>query len=247
MRFRFTSPHPKDFPTELLKLIANRPNLCKCLHIPAQSGSSSVLERMRRGYTREAYLNLIDEIQSIIPGCALTSDFISGFCGETEDEHQATISLLERVKYDNAFMFAYSLREKTHAHRNYEDDVKPEDKARRLKEVIETFHRIAKEKIIETNALQVVLVEGKSRRSGLDLCGRTDSNKIAFFPDIPIPADISKDSPKSQIKPGDYVILNIHSASTQSMKGTPLGITTLSNSSLHLSHYAKIPSCNDRT
>lgn len=139
VRFRFTSPHPKDFPDEvltpsplllllsthavvpeqLLYVIRDLPNVCKSLHIPAQSGSTRVLERMRRGYTREAYLSLIDHIRSIIPDIALSSDFISGFCGETEEDHQDTLSLLRSVQYDQAFMFAYSLREKTHAHRNY--------------------------------------------------------------------------------------------------------------------------------
>jgi tRNA A37 methylthiotransferase MiaB len=112
IRFRFTSPHPKDFPTELLELISSRPNICKSLHMPAQSGNSEVLKRMRRGYTREAYLALVQKIKSLMPGCALSSDFISGFCGETEEEHADTISLLNIVQYDQAFMFAYSMREK---------------------------------------------------------------------------------------------------------------------------------------
>lgn len=120
MRIRFTSPHPKDFKDDLLHLIASRPNIAKCIHVPAQSGSSSVLERMRRGYTREAYLDLIKRAREIIPGIALSSDFIAGFCEETEEEHQDTLSLLREVEFDDAFMFAYSLREKTPAHRfNY--------------------------------------------------------------------------------------------------------------------------------
>lgn len=117
MRIRFTSPHPKDFKDDLLHLIASKPNISNCIHVPAQSGSSSVLERMRRGYTRSAYLDLIKRAREIIPGIALSSDFIAGFCEETEEEHQETLTLMKEVEFDDAFMFAYSLREKTPAHR----------------------------------------------------------------------------------------------------------------------------------
>lgn len=122
MRIRFTSPHPKDFPDQVLEVFKKYPNVCKSIHVPAQSGSTSVLERMRRGYTREAYVELVEKIKETLPGIALSSDFISGFCGETEEEHQETISLLEHVKYEQAYTFAYSLREKTHAHRHYQFD-----------------------------------------------------------------------------------------------------------------------------
>lgn len=107
MRIRFTSPHPKDFPSDLLHLIAERPNICNSIHLPIQSGSNTVLERMRRGYTREAYFDLVDEMRRIIPDVWISSDFITGFCGETEQEHKDTVDLMERVKYDTAFMFAY--------------------------------------------------------------------------------------------------------------------------------------------
>lgn len=126
VRFRFTSPHPKDFPDELLNVIATRANVCKQIHIPAQSGNTEMLLRMRRNHTREAYLNLIQKIKQKIPGVALSSDFICGFCGETEAEYEDTHSILEIVRYDLAFLFAYSMREKTHAHRKMVDDV-PED------------------------------------------------------------------------------------------------------------------------
>lgn len=109
--YRFTSPHPKDFPDEVLHLIAERPNICKYIHLPAQSGNSAVLDRMRRGYTREAYLNLVHNIREILPDVYLSSDFIAGFCGETEEEFQDTLSLIEQVKYNCAFLFAYSMRE----------------------------------------------------------------------------------------------------------------------------------------
>lgn len=111
MLFRFTSPHPKDFPDEVLQLIAERPNICKEIHLPAQSGNSRILERMRRGYTREAYIDLVHHIRQIIPNIYLSSDFITGFCGETEEEFQDTLSLIELVKYNRAFLFSYSMRE----------------------------------------------------------------------------------------------------------------------------------------
>ena len=123
LRIRFTSPHPKDFPDEVFDVIADRPNLAKHLHLPAQSGSTSVLERMRRGYSREAYLALVERARKKIPGVTISTDMISGFCGETEEEHRDTLSLMEEVKYDQAFLFAYSMRDKTHANRNLEDDV----------------------------------------------------------------------------------------------------------------------------
>ena len=117
MRFRFTSPHPKDFPDELLSVIRSLPNACASLHIPAQSGSTSVLSAMRRGYSRQTYLDLINRVRELLPHVSISSDFISGFCGETEEDHQQTLTLLQEVQFDKAFMFAYSMREKTHAHR----------------------------------------------------------------------------------------------------------------------------------
>ena len=138
MRFRFTSPHPKDFPDDLLEVIRDRPNACASLHIPAQSGSTRVLQSMRRGYSRDTYLALIDRVRELLPHASLSSDFISGFCGETEADHMETLSLLEAVRFDKAFMFAYSMREKTHAHRRLEDDVPEPTKLRRLREVRST-------------------------------------------------------------------------------------------------------------
>ena len=117
VRFRFTSPHPKDFPDTLLDVIASKPNVCKQIHIPAQSGNTDMLFRMRRNHTRESYLDLIDHIRDKIPNVALSSDFICGFCDETDEEFTDTLSLIDTVKYDLAFLFAYSMRERTHAHR----------------------------------------------------------------------------------------------------------------------------------
>lgn len=188
MRIRFTSPHPKDFPNELLQVIKEKPNICKAIHIPAQSGSTAVLERMRRGYSREAYLELIQQIKETIPDVALSSDFISGFCGETEDEHKDTLSLMETVQYDQCFMFAFSMREKTPAYRKYKDDVPMEVKKRRLNEVIETFNSVLKTKNLkELKKKHLVLVEGVSRKSENELSGRSDSNKKVIFAEQQVP------------------------------------------------------------
>ncbi|XP_015220192.2 mitochondrial tRNA methylthiotransferase CDK5RAP1 isoform X5 [Lepisosteus oculatus] len=182
MRVRFTSPHPKDFPDEVLQLIQERGNICKQIHLPAQSGSSRVLQAMRRGYTREAYLELVAHIRGIIPEVSLSSDFIAGFCGETEEDHQQTVSLLRDVRYNMGFLFAYSMRQKTHASRRLQDDVPLEVKQRRLEELITVF----REEASKVNAgligsAQLVLVEGITSASsqslrGIPLCHSTLSS-----------------------------------------------------------------------
>jgi len=187
LRVRFTSPHPKDYPPELLSLMAERNNVCNHLHMPAQSGSSTVLERMRRGYTREAYMELIDDVRRTIPDVAITSDFITGFCGETEEEHEDTLTLMEHIQYDQAFMFAYSMRGKTHANRTMEDDVPEEIKSRRLQEIIHMFRTNVqlRNDEHEVGKLRLVLVEGESRKSkegARTWGGRTDQNKRVVFP-----------------------------------------------------------------
>jgi hypothetical protein len=154
--------------------------------MPAQSGSSSVLERMRRGYTREAYLELIHDVRSKIPNVAISSDFISGFCNETEDEHDDTVSLLRQVQFDQAYMFAYSMREKTHAHRTMVDNVLPHVKARRLNEIITTFRSTVQfhNEQVELGQLRLVLIEGEAKRSTVVnkmFSGRTDQNKRVVF------------------------------------------------------------------
>ncbi|XVF15835.1 hypothetical protein REPUB_Repub09cG0190500 [Reevesia pubescens] len=136
MKFRYTSPHLKDFLDELLYLMRDSHNIYKCMHLPTQTRSTSMLERIYQGYSREAYLELVQKIRRIIPDVRLTSDFICGFCGETEEEHADTLSLVKIVGYDMAYMFAYSMREKTHAHRNYVDDVSKKVKQMRLTELI---------------------------------------------------------------------------------------------------------------
>ena len=208
MRVRFTSPHPKAFPLPLLELVASTPNICNSLHVPAQSGSTSVLSAMRRNYSREVYLDLVDNIRRIVPQATISTDMISGFCGETEEDHQATLSLMREVQYDQAFMFAYSMREKTHAHRALVDDVPADVKNRRLREVIETFHEVLGEKIVrEIGRQHLVLVEGDSKRSSDQLAGRSDTNQRVIF-----------DKPES-VQPGDYCIVEIESANTVTLKG----------------------------
>ena len=182
MRVRFSSPHPKDFPDELLYAIAERPNLCNYIHIPAQSGSNTVLERMKRPYTREQYLELINKMRSIIPGLALSTDIISGFCGETEEEHADTVDLMATVKYDLAYMYAYSERERTLAHRKYEDDIPNDVKIKRLTDVVNTQHAGAKESNeAEIGKRHLVLIEGPSKRDENQYQGRTDTNKMVIF------------------------------------------------------------------
>jgi len=190
LRIRYTSPHPKDYPVELLQLMAERPNVCSQLHMPAQSGSTEMLKRMKRGYTREAYLELIDTVRTVIPDVAISSDFIAGFCDETEQEHADTLSLLEYVEYEQAFLFAYSMRDKTHASRAMEDNVAADVKQRRLQELIDVFREKvhAKNERVEVGRLRLVLVEGPTKKQRPDAPegratwhGRTDQNKRILF------------------------------------------------------------------
>ncbi|XP_024071209.2 CDK5 regulatory subunit-associated protein 1 isoform X2 [Terrapene carolina triunguis] len=233
MRIRFTSPHPKDFPDEVLQLIQERHNICKQLHLPAQSGSSRILEAMRRGYTREAYLELIQHVRDSIPGVSLSSDFIAGFCGETEDDHQQTMSLLRQVRYNVGFLFAYSMRQKTRAYHRLQDDVPAEVKRRRLEELISVF----REEATRANGAmvgrsQLVLVEGPSKRSAAELCGRNDGNIRVVFPDTEM-EDGSGSGAVVRAQPGDYVLVKVTSASSQTLKGVLLRRTTLRESAAH--------------
>ncbi|KAF6163053.1 hypothetical protein GIB67_001381 [Kingdonia uniflora] len=234
MRFRYTSPHPKDFPDELLYLMRDRYNICKSIHLPAQTGSTSVLERMRRGYTREAYLELVQKIRNIIPDVGISSDFICGFCGETEEDHSDTLSLVRTVGYDMAYMFAYSMREKTHAHRNYVDDVPEDVKQRRLTELIAAFRETtAKFYDAEVGSIQLVLVEGPNRRAPeTELIGKSDRGHRVYFTKSPVPHlddEIDCDDDKKRDpQVGDYVEVRILRSSKASLFGEPLAVTKLS-------------------
>ncbi|KAG8200072.1 hypothetical protein JTE90_001929 [Oedothorax gibbosus] len=227
IRIRFTSPHPKDFPDDVLHVIKEKSNICKVLHLPAQSGNTEVLQRMRRGHTREAYLELVDHISSIIPDVALTSDFICGFCEETEEAHQDTLSLIERVKYEFAYIFPYSMRQKTHAYYDLKDNVPEEEKKRRANEAYDVFRactlQLHKKEIGNLHLVQVL---GPSKRSELDWSGRNDWNTKVIFPQIPIPT--GRDTNNLQLpSPGDYIVVHINDCSSQVLKGNPLYHTTL--------------------
>lgn len=231
MRFRYTSPHPKDFPDDLLYVMRNRHNICKSIHLPAQTGSSTVLERMRRGYTREAYLDLVQKIRRIIPDVGITSDFICGFCGETEEEHQDTLSLVKAVGYDMAYMFAYSMREKTHAHRNYVDDVPDEVKKRRLAELIEAFRESTGQCFdSQIGSVQLVLVEGPNKRApDTELIGKSDRGHRVLFTNLPLPNRNEDGSQARNPMVGDYVEVLILKSTRASLFGDALAITTLSS------------------
>lgn len=222
MRIRFTSPHPKDFPDEVLQLIAERPNICKEIHLPAQSGNSRILEKMRRGYTREAYIDLVHHIRQIIPNIYLSSDFITGFCGETEEEFQDTLSLIELIKYNKAFLFSYSMREKTTAHRRYQDDVPPNVKQNRLERMISVYRTEAgKLNKLQIGQLQLVLVEKLSKRLHDSFQTRNDGNTRVIIPSMSIPiGKYSRD--EKPIKIGDYVVVKIENANSYTLMGKPL-------------------------
>uniref|UniRef100_A0A3Q2L7Y7 Syntrophin alpha 1 n=1 Tax=Equus caballus TaxID=9796 RepID=A0A3Q2L7Y7_HORSE len=218
---------------QVLQLIHERDNICKQIHVPAQSGSSRVLEAMRRGYSREAYVELIHHIRESIPGVSLSSDFIAGFCGETEEDHLQTVSLLREVQYNMGFLFAYSMRQKTRAYHRLKDDVPEEVKLRRLEELITVFRKEAtKANKTSVGCTQLVLVEGHSKRSSTDLCGRNDGNLKVIFPDVEI-EDVTNSGLRVRAQPGDYVLVKITSASSQTLKGHVLCRTTLKGSSAY--------------
>jgi tRNA-2-methylthio-N6-dimethylallyladenosine synthase len=183
LRVRFSTSHPKDITDEVLYTIKKYDNICKYIHLPIQSGSSRILEKMNRTYTREWYINKINTIRQIIPGCGISTDTISGFCSETEEDHAETLSIMDNVKFDMAYMFKYSERPGTLAAKKYADDVTEEVKARRLSEIIDKQmgHQLEVNKK-DIGKVYEVLIEGVSRRSDKDLFGRSTQNKLIFFP-----------------------------------------------------------------
>ena len=182
MRVRFTTSHPKDMSDETLRVIAETPNVCRHIHLPVQSGSNRILKLMNRKYTREWYLDRVAAIRRIIPDCALTTDIFTGYCGETEDDHRQSLSLMREVGYDSAFMFKYSERPGTYAATHLKDDVPEEVKVRRLNEIIQlqTEMSAAANRRDEGREFDV-LVEGTSKRSRDQLFGRTGQNKVVVF------------------------------------------------------------------
>lgn len=208
LRVRFSTSHPKDMTDEVLYTMSRYHNICPYIHLPVQSGNSNVLNRMNRGYSREWYLERIEAIKRIIPGCSISTDIITGFCGETEEEHEDTKSLMQSVGFDLAYMYKYSERPKTLAERKFEDDVPEEVKGRRLEEII----AIQLETALRRNESQIgeiheVLVEGRSKRSEHDLVGRNRRNSKVVFPN---PGNISK---------GSYVYVKLLSCTSATFKG----------------------------
>ena len=185
MRIRFSTSNPHDLSDALLHVMAAHDNVCKHIHLPVQSGSDAMLEKMRRKYTRAWYLDRVAKIREIIPDCGLSTDVIAGFCGETLQDHLDTLSLMDQVGFDSAFMFQYSERPGTLAARKYEDDVPAEEKTRRLNEIIaHQVHSSALRYGAQYGRELEVLVEGKSKRSDADLCGRASNNMMCVFPDL---------------------------------------------------------------
>ena len=183
LRVRFSTSHPKDISDEVIYTMAMYENICNHIHLPVQSGSSIMLEKMRRKYNREWYLERVRKIRSVIPDCGLTTDVIAGFCGETEQDHKDTMSLMEEVVFDSAFMFAYSERPGTLASRKYPDDIPYETKTARLNEIIALQGRMSlKSNEKEIGKVLKVLVEGPSKKNPDELCGRAGSNKMCVFP-----------------------------------------------------------------
>ncbi len=207
MRIRFATSHPKDISDELLHTISGTPNLCKAIHLPVQSGSNHMLDLMNRKYTREDYMERISAIRKIIPGCAITTDIIAGFCDETEADHQDTLSLMQWVGYDSAFMFKYSERPQTLAADTMTDNVPEEIKDRRLREIIDLQQQLSlANNKTEVGRIYEILVEGKSKRSDNQYFGRNSQNKVAVFT-------------KTETGPGEYVTVKITGATSATLLG----------------------------
>ncbi|MBP5395400.1 MAG: tRNA (N6-isopentenyl adenosine(37)-C2)-methylthiotransferase MiaB [Bacteroidales bacterium] len=207
MRVRFTTSHPKDLSDELLETMAAHPNICKNIHLPAQSGSSEVLRRMNRKYTREDYLERIGSIRRILPEATISTDLISGFCGETPQDHEATLSLMREARFDYAFMFKYSERSGTYAAKHLEDDVPDEVKTARLEEVI----ALQRELSYESHRRDIgktfeVLAEGPSKRSDEHFFGRNSQNKVIVFP-------------KEGTQPGQLLNVTVNNCTTATLLG----------------------------
>ena len=207
LRVRFSTSHPKDITDDVLFTIAKYKNICNYIHLPVQSGSSEILEKMNRGYSREWYLEKVQRIREILPDCGLSTDIITGFCGETEEQHQETLSLMEAVKFDMAYMFFYSERPGTLAARKYTDDIPEEVKRRRLSEVIQMQNKHSQWSNEQDKGKTFrVLIEKTSKKSDEDFCGRNDQNKMVVFP-------------RSKHEVGEYVHVHIESVTGATLIG----------------------------
>lgn len=205
LRVRFSTSHPKDMGNGVLYSMAMYPNICTHIHLPVQSGSSRMLEKMNRKYDREKYLERIQKIREIIPDASITTDIIAGYCSETLEDHKETLTLMEEVRYDYAFMFQYSMRPNTYAARHFEDDVPHEEKTRRLNEIIELQNKHS----LESNKKDIgkifeVLIEGVSKKNKEELFGRTPGNKVCVFPG-------------KGHKAGDYVYVKVNSCTSATL------------------------------
>ncbi len=208
LRIRFSTSHPKDITDEVLHTIARYKNICDYIHLPVQSGNSRVLDLMNRTYDREWYIKKINRINEIVPECAISSDIITGFCTETEEEHQDTLSMIELAKYSMSYMFYYSERPGTLAARKYEDDIPLPTKKRRLQEIIDVQSRVS----LQHNQADIgktfeVLIEGNSKKSDQDFKGRNSQNKMIIFPKV------------GDHKPGDYVNVKVKVATSATLIG----------------------------
>lgn len=207
IRVRFATSHPKDLSQELIKVISENANICKSIHLPVQSGSNNVLKNMNRKYTREWYLGRIDEIKKHIPDCAISTDIISGFPGETEDDHKETLTLMEEVGFDYSFMFKYSERPGTYAAKTLKDDVSEDIKSKRLTEIIEFQNKLSlKSNIADIGKTFEVLIDGYSKRSKEMLSGRNSWNKVVIFP-------------KKNYSIGQYVLVKISDCTSATLIG----------------------------
>lgn len=208
IRIRFSTSNPQDMHEEVLHVMAKHDNICKYIHLPVQSGSTTVLQRMNRQHTREEYINLVDKIREIVPDCAISHDIIAGFCGETEEEHLETLSLMKYAKYDFGYMFAYSERPGTLAHKKMEDDVPAEIKSRRLKEIINLQQELSLERMkTYTNKVHEVLIEGTSKKSKDQWYGRISQNAVVVF------------TKTDQTKVGDFVNVLVNDCTSATLIG----------------------------
>ncbi|MBK7525743.1 MAG: tRNA (N6-isopentenyl adenosine(37)-C2)-methylthiotransferase MiaB [Saprospiraceae bacterium] len=211
LRVRFTTSHPKDITDEVLLTIKNYPNICKYIHLPVQSGNSRILELMNRTYDSHWYKERVEAIYRIIPDCAISSDIITGFCSETEDEHRETLEMMSWANYSMSYMFFYSERPGTLAARKFRDDIPEEIKKRRLNEIVELQRNISlKHNLKDVGKTFEVLIEGDSKKSDQYFKGRNSQNKMVVFPKLP------------GLKPGDYVYVDIHEANAATLKGKVL-------------------------
>lgn len=208
IRIRFSTSNPQDMHEEVLHVMAKHDNICKYIHLPVQSGSTTVLQRMNRQHTREEYINLVDKIREIVPDCAISHDIIAGFCGETEEEHLETLSLMKYAKYDFGYMFAYSERPGTLAHKKMKDDVPAEIKSRRLKEIINLQQELSLKRMkTYTNKVHEVLIEGTSKKSKDQWYGRISQNAVVVF------------TKTDQTKVGDFVNVLVNDCTSATLIG----------------------------